>query len=629
MIHFKQVLVVTIIYLASLAAKADCNYVSDNFHEKALLACTYESDALNLESRFPVFWNRIRNEAIDYCSTAGKPAPRFYSETSYVPYEMLPGESNPYPYTAYGETTYYLYFACAGTDYIDGNMWIVPGPDDDYSVTSIEIIQNDSTAIDSDHDGVVEILPFARSTIRINFNHAHPAVMEQTDPYIKVYIDGAEAPPGSPQYARFTDNFRAEGAHSAVFSFTSPTTPGTHEIKVVIDEDQFISEADYSNNTMTLQFSTEPPKPSNSLSIDRMRMAQTVFDPVVDPGQPTLALVSDKDFAVDVTLSGSLSSEFSDSTATAQVLVDGVAAGPVVEFKPSGINNGANRLFAYGRYNTEGVHQVAVQIRFKNHPIPDVLDGTHYLEESTTRTFFRTSMKVLTGQVLGCTTGTSCFSSPNSQDISNFNVSQLTLANQLLPISGNGLTLEKGADIQGSQPGFFALAKDFLKIWKLKHDANATAAAYLVSESYMTKMGQDHAGTETAGLTINPLHVSLISARGYNVLAHELIHSLRSVEHSPLKETEGFNVGTKTVYGENFKSLTDNVIITPLKAANVFYYEVQEERKLDQLIDPYTYSNTFRDIMIPSIDPKAILVSGAVDNSGQVAFIDATRSETI
>jgi hypothetical protein len=52
MIHFRQALVVAIIYLTGLTAKADCSYLSNNFHEKAVLACTYESDALNLEGKF-------------------------------------------------------------------------------------------------------------------------------------------------------------------------------------------------------------------------------------------------------------------------------------------------------------------------------------------------------------------------------------------------------------------------------------------------------------------------------------------------------------------------------------------------------------------------------------------------
>lgn len=271
-------------------------------------------------------------------------------------------------------------------------------------------------------------------------------------------------------------------------------------------------EDDMSNNSISQTVTFQGEKPE--LKIENARLAQVVFDPMTENifGATEPALVSGKAFAIELTLSSYIPAEYVNSVATAQIYIDGVAAGEAVDFKPSDISTKRNNLYLYAKTDLEGEHSITAKIRSKSGPIPSVLDSQNEIESSPiVRKFYRTQLNLLVGQITGCASGSSCFVPPTTSDIAMYNGDQRTLAAQLMPVAPSNITYKDGASITDSSTSgllWWARLKDMLKIATIKHKEKQDAAIYLVNDSYMRKMGLEETEENPVyGYTLHLLHV--------------------------------------------------------------------------------------------------------------------------
>ena len=98
------------------------------------------------------------------------------------------------------------------------------------------------------------------STMKVEANFRNNAMIESSGKvYVKVYYDGI--------YKTTLD--RAEyGAYSAVFTYVPPMDPGSHTVRMVINENHAISETNYGNNEQSISYTIIPDTTPPGFTID-------------------------------------------------------------------------------------------------------------------------------------------------------------------------------------------------------------------------------------------------------------------------------------------------------------------------------------------------------------------------
>ncbi len=160
----------------------------------------------------------------------------------------IPTYTAPTPHTIveYGQTT-------ASPTRLPTAAPTMSKPVADYFSDGIKVIgaANNSTILEEDS---------SLSTMKIEGNFRNNAMIESSRKIsVKVYYDGIYK----------TTLERAEyGAYSATFTYVPPVDPGSHTVRMVINENRTITETNYGNNEQTITYTIIPDTTPPGFTLD-------------------------------------------------------------------------------------------------------------------------------------------------------------------------------------------------------------------------------------------------------------------------------------------------------------------------------------------------------------------------
>ncbi len=362
------------------------------------------------------------------------------------------------------------------------------------------------------------------------------------------------------------------------------------------------------------------------ISIDNFRVGQTVFEPSASDGVST-DLVTKKPYAVELTLSGSIPSQHKDLLARADLFVNGVFYSSSAPFKVGNIVNGQSKTFIFGREDVVGTKNLRVDV-VPVSPQAGVFDTTASVNRNVN--FYDVSLSLLVNEIIGCAPlVTNCFAAPTAQDIDFFNTKQIPLAQELLPISGDSLTVTKGLNWALSIPDVNSngdsMYLDTAFIWIQKKIALKDLGIGLVGNDYFLKHGYILSTGKALGVVFSTQNgIALVSGLNPTVLTHELLHNLKNIpKHSLSLQAEGVGKSANEIWTTG-QPLDPFIILGDL-ANNIFF--ARSPNSAPYGVGSTEYNIAFKTLRSGKIDPKVVLVAGVIGPNGENKYFQAQRGE--
>ncbi len=366
------------------------------------------------------------------------------------------------------------------------------------------------------------------------------------------------------------------------------------------------------------------------LSIAQVRIAQRVFEPsILNTG--TVDLVTQKPFATEVTISGTVPDVYKNLGAKAVLQVDGIDAEESAPFLIGDVLNSNAKAFIFASgLPTEGLRTLKVEIRPID-KVNGVFDDNSIVTASRQASFHSVKLNVIYNSISQCKPpAINCYSPPTSADISFFSNQMLTFAEQKLPISDGNLSLQQGTDnLEGYLnvgTGKFGVYKDLQNIWLQKKLAKKDVGISLVSDDYFVKQFPTLPNVQKMqGLTDeNVRRVAAVRTEFESVLAHELVHVAGGgFEHDGPIRVEGIG---EHVWTSGFDLASRQPFNTT--AFNFFKLIDAPANETSFNLDRDSYNLSLAHFTSDKVDPKVILVAGILGANNQVLDLQMVPAET-